>query len=70
MTRALNYFRGQSVCPNEAITFGNIRDSEAVVSVAAHDERAYRVLNDLINTQPAVHYLKKVTHHEVDAGDH
>ena len=30
----------------------------------------YRVLDPLINTQPAVHYLKKVTHHDVDEGHH
>ena len=37
---------------------------------ASRDERAYRVLDELINTQPAVSYLKKVTFHEVDSGQH
>jgi hypothetical protein len=33
-------------------------------------ERTYRVLDVLINTQPAVNYLKKVTFHEVTAEAH
>ena len=38
------------------------------VAHAAHNERTYRVLDALIDTQPAVHYLKKVTFHEVESG--
>jgi len=60
----------QQVCPAEAIVFGNIRDSEAEVATTTHNERAYRVLDELINTQPAVTYLKKVTFHEVDSAEH
>ena len=64
------YTACQSVCPAGAIVFGNIKDHDTRVAAAAADERAYRVLDELINTQPAVHYLKKVTHHEVDGGSH
>ena len=32
--------------------------------------RTYRVLDEVINTQPAVHYLKKVTFHEIASGGH
>ena len=60
----------QQSCPAEAIVFGNIRDSDSRVAQASRDERAYRVLDELINTQPAVSYLKKVTFHEVDSGQH
>ena len=60
----------QQSCPAEAIVFGNIRDERSRVALASHGERAYRVLDELINTQPAVTYLKKVTFHEVDSGEH
>ena len=60
----------QTVCPSEVITFGNIKDPDSRVAELAHDERTYRVLDAFINTQPAVHYLKKVTHHDVDEGGH
>jgi hypothetical protein len=33
-------------------------------------ERTYRVLDALVNTQPAVNYLMKVTFHEVAEGAH
>ncbi|MDE2874596.1 MAG: 4Fe-4S dicluster domain-containing protein, partial [Gemmatimonadota bacterium] len=58
----------QTVCPADVITFGNIKDHDSRVAELAHDERTYRVLDAFINTQPAVHYLKKVTHHDVDEG--
>ena len=58
----------QSVCPANVITFGNIKDHDSQVAALADDERTYRVFDALINTQPAVHYLKKVTHHDVEAG--
>ena len=60
----------QQSCPAEAIVFGNIRDAGSRVAQASLDERAYRVLDEIVNTQPAVTYLKKVTFHEVDSGEH
>ena len=57
-------------CPAEAIVFGNIRDPNARVAQVVASERTYRVLDALINTQPAVNYLKKVTFHEVSSGAH
>jgi Fe-S-cluster-containing dehydrogenase component len=60
----------QQTCPAEAIVFGNIRDPESRVAQVSADQRTYRVLNELLNTQPAVSYLKKVTFHEVDGGEH
>ena len=58
----------QQSCPAEAIVFGNIRDPNSRVSEVVANERTYRVLDELINTQPAVNYLKKVTFHEVSGG--
>ncbi|MEX2466642.1 MAG: molybdopterin-dependent oxidoreductase [Gemmatimonadota bacterium] len=55
-------------CPAEAIVFGNIRDPNSRVAEVVANERTYRVLDELINTQPAVNYLKKVTFHEVSGG--
>ncbi|MGE0159635.1 MAG: molybdopterin-dependent oxidoreductase [Gemmatimonadales bacterium] len=56
-------------CPSEAIVFGNIRDPEARVSQVVASSRTYRVLDEIVNTQPAVNYLRKVTFHEVEAGE-
>ncbi len=55
----------QQSCPAEAIVFGNIRDPDSRVAHLARNERTYRVLDVLINTQPAVNYLRKVTFHPV-----
>ena len=60
----------QQSCPAEAIVFGNIRDPSSRVSAVVASERTYRVLDEIINTQPAVSYLKKVTFHEVVSGEH
>jgi len=60
----------QQSCPAEAIVFGDIRDPSSRVSQMVASERTYRVLDEIINTQPAVNYLKKVTFHEVSSGAH
>ncbi len=60
----------QQSCPAGAIVFGNLRDPDSHVSHVVRSERTYRVLDDLINTQPGVSYLKKVTFHEVAPGGH
>ncbi len=54
----------------EAIVFGNIRDPRSRVAQSVQSERVYRVLDEMINTQPAVSYLKKVTFHDVESGEH
>ncbi|HUQ31887.1 MAG TPA: TAT-variant-translocated molybdopterin oxidoreductase [Pyrinomonadaceae bacterium] len=46
----------QSVCPTEAIIFGNINDPESRVSKLKAEERNYSLLSDL-NTQPRTTYL-------------
>ncbi len=60
----------QQSCPAEAIVFGNIRDTRSRVAQSVRSERVYRVLDELVNTQPAVSYLKKVTFHDVESGEH
>jgi Fe-S-cluster-containing dehydrogenase component len=46
----------QSVCPADAIVFGNMNDKESKVSRLKKDDRNYNLLNDL-NTQPRTTYL-------------
>jgi len=55
----------QQSCPAEAIVFGNVRDTSSRIAEVVANDRTYRVLDVLINTQPAVHYLRKVTFHPV-----
>ena len=50
----------QQTCSTGAIQFGNLLDPESQVSVSSHDERGYKLFEE-INTKPAVTYLKKVT---------
>ena len=57
-------------CPTQAIVFGDIRDSHSRVAQVTQNERGYRVLDEHINTQPAVTYLKKVTFHDIESGEH
>jgi len=60
----------QQTCPAEAIVFGDARDHDSRVARTAESERTYRVLDEFINTQPAVSYLKKVTFHTPEDGGH
>ena len=47
-------------CPTQALTFGNLKDTNSKVSKAAKHERAYKVLDHHLNTQPAVSYLNDI----------
>lgn len=47
-------------CPTHAIEFGDLNDPNSRVSQLSEDARSYRVF-DMLNTRPAVTYLKKVT---------
>ena len=53
-------------CPTSALNFGDLNDASSKVSRMQHDQRAYRVLEEL-GTEPSIIYLKKVDPH---AGDH
>lgn len=59
----------QQSCPSEAIVFGDIRNPASRVAQISKNQRGYRVLDEHINTQPAVTYLKKVTFHEIPTGE-
>jgi anaerobic selenocysteine-containing dehydrogenase/Fe-S-cluster-containing dehydrogenase component len=47
-------------CPTQALTFGNLKDPKSKVSIAAKSERAYKVLDHHLNTQPSVSYLNDI----------
>ena len=47
-------------CPTEVFVFGNIADPKSAVAQASRSNRSYRTL-EVLNTQPAIVYLKKVT---------
>ena len=49
----------QQACPSNAISFGNLRDPESVVSKLRVDPRAYRIFEQLY-TRPGVSYLRAV----------
>jgi len=50
----------QQACPSKCITFGNFSDHDSEIYKIAHDQRAYRALDDHIATRPGVSYLKRV----------
>jgi len=47
-------------CPTQALTFGNLKDKNSKVSQMFKHERAYKVLDHHINTQPSVTYLNDI----------
>jgi len=49
----------QQTCPTQAITFGNMNNTENRVSENLRDERSYRVL-EMLNTVPSIAYWTKL----------
>lgn len=47
-------------CPTQALVFGNLNDPQSKVSKLAKGDRAYKVLDHHINTQPSVTYLEDI----------
>lgn len=47
-------------CPTEALAFGNLNDPNSRVSRLAKSNRAYKILDHHLNTQPAISYLEDV----------
>ncbi|MCO6510743.1 MAG: TAT-variant-translocated molybdopterin oxidoreductase [Aridibacter famidurans] len=47
----------QSVCPADAIVFGNAHDQESKIAKSKKDHRNYGLLNHELNTQPRTTYL-------------
>ena len=50
----------QQSCPAEAIVFGDLNDPKSKVSQAFHAKNSYALLDDILNTKPAVKYKTKV----------
>ena len=50
----------QLACPAEAITFGDLNDAESKVSKLFHAKNSYALLDDMLNTKPAVKYRTKI----------
>ena len=50
----------QQSCPAEAIVFGDLNDTESKVSKAFKTKNSYSLLDDMLNTKPAVKYQTKV----------
>ncbi len=49
----------EQACPSNAIVFGNLKDEKSKVSKLSHDNRGYKVFEE-VNTKPSITYLKKV----------
>ncbi len=45
-------------CPTQALTFGDLNNPNSKVHALSEGERAYKVLDEHINTQPSVSYLE------------
>jgi anaerobic selenocysteine-containing dehydrogenase/Fe-S-cluster-containing dehydrogenase component len=55
----------QQACPTQAISFGNLRDPESVVSKQSAGKRGYHALH-VLNTRPGTTYLAKVDRGKVE----
>ena len=59
-----------SSCPTDAIKFGNLLDKNSLVAKDAESPRGYKILDVELNTQPAITYLAKVNHVELNPKKH
>jgi len=50
----------QTACPAEAITFGDINDSQSKVTQVFNAKNSYALLDDMLNTKPSVRYRTKI----------
>jgi MoCo/4Fe-4S cofactor protein with predicted Tat translocation signal len=51
----------QQACPTQAIVFGDLNDKESKVNVLHHNDRAYSLLDELLNTRPRNRFLAKIS---------
>ncbi|MEO8648996.1 MAG: 4Fe-4S dicluster domain-containing protein, partial [Acidobacteriota bacterium] len=59
----------QSVCPTNAIIFGNLNDEASEVTRAKKDKRTYKLLNEL-NTQPRTTYMAELKNQNSEMPDY
>lgn len=57
-----------SSCPTNAIVFGDKNEPDTLVSKLARDVRSYQVLDEHLNTQPAINYMARVVHPDAAKG--
>jgi len=50
----------QQTCPTQAIVFGNLKDASAKVTQLQQSPRAYKVLDEELNTRPRTQYLARL----------
>ena len=60
----------QSVCPADAIVFGNAHDKNSEIAKTKKDHRNYALLNHELNTQPRTSYLAGVRNQNHDMPDY
>jgi molybdopterin-containing oxidoreductase family iron-sulfur binding subunit len=56
-------------CPTQAIVFGDLRDPEAAVNAGAAAAHGYKLLDEELNTRPAVTYLAKLRDRPASAAE-
>ena len=52
-------------CPTEALVFGNLNDPNSQVSKLSKHDRGYKVLDEHLNTQPAISYLEDIKYRKI-----
>ncbi|HKX84298.1 MAG TPA: hypothetical protein VJL58_08765, partial [Pyrinomonadaceae bacterium] len=59
----------QTVCPTNAIIFGDMNDPNSQVAKIKKDERNYKLLNEL-NTQPRTTYMAELKNQNPEMPDY
>ncbi|MER3633170.1 MAG: hypothetical protein C4325_14265, partial [Blastocatellia bacterium] len=59
----------QSVCPTNAIIFGDMNDAKSKIAASKKDHRNYKLLNEL-NTQPRTTYLAALKNQNKEMPDY
>ena len=56
-------------CPTKAITFGDLNDEHSAVNVQIKQAHGYKLLDEVLNTRPAVTYLARIRNRPATAAD-